>query len=356
VTPGDGGGVDARVEVALGSFRLHAEVSVAPGEVVAVVGPNGAGKTTLLRALAGLQMIDGGSVRIGGAVVDDPDAGVFVPPERRGVGMVFQQYLLFPHLSALDNAAFGLRVRGVRRPEARRRAMEWLERLGIGAVADRIPSRLSGGQAQRAALARALAPEPALLLLDEPLAALDAGARAAMRRELRRHLEGFAGAVLIITHDPVDAAVLASRVVVVEGGRVVQSATPAEVAARPVSRYVAELVGTNLLAGTATGSDVVLPGDAVVRVADPLDGDVLVVIPPQAVALHLDEPEGSPRNAWPVTVAGVEPVGDRVRVELAGALHLVAEITPAAAAELGLAEGRTVWAAVKATEVDAFPA
>lgn len=349
-------GVEARVVVTLGGFHLDVALAAAAGETIAVVGPNGAGKTTVLRALAGLRPVDSGFVRIAGVTVDDPDTGILVPPERRDVGVVFQQYLLFPHLSALENVAFGLRARGTGRVEARRRAGEWLDRLGIGPVAELTPPRLSGGQAQRVALARALAPEPALLLLDEPLAALDAGARIAMRRELRRHLGGYGGAVVMITHDPLDAAVLARRVVVVEDGRVVQAGTPEEIAARPCSRYVADLVGTNLIAGTAAGHDVTTGGGAVVRVAEPASGDVLVVIPPRAVALHVEAPGGSPRNAWPVTVAGAEPLGDRLRVELEGPLRLVAEITPAAYAELGLAEGRAVWAAVKATEVVAYPA
>ncbi len=359
--------VDARVVVKVGELALDVDLAVDPGEVVAVVGPNGAGKTTLLRGLAGLLPLDDGFVRLGGRTVDDPAAGVLVPPEQRGVGMVFQRYHLFPHLSALDNVAFGLRTGRIaarkggvgRRPgraEARRRAGEWLDRFGVGAVADRAPAGLSGGQAQRVALARALAPDPVLVLLDEPLAALDAASRPAMRRELRRHLRGFDGATVLVTHDPLDAAVLASRIVVVEAGRVVQAGTPDAIAARPRSRYVADLVGTNLLAGAATGSDVALPGGATVRVAEPVEGEALVVIPPQAVALHIEEPAGSPRNVWRVTVAGIEPVGDRVRVELAGPLRLVAEVTPAAIAELGLAEGAGVWAAVKATEVDAFPA
>lgn len=348
--------VDARVVVEVGELALDVELRLEPGEVLAVVGPNGAGKTTLLRALAGLLPVDDGFVRLGGRAVDDPAGGALVPPEQRSVGMVFQQYHLFPHLSALDNVAFGLRARRVARAEARRRAGEWLERLGIGPVADRVPARLSGGQAQRVALARALATDPVLLLLDEPLAALDAASRPAMRRELRRYLGAFGGATVIVTHDPLDAAVLASRIVVLEAGRVVQAGTPDAIAARPRSRYVADLVGTNLLAGVARGPDVALAGGAVVRVPEPVDGDALVVIPPRAVALHPDEPAGSPRNVWPMKVAGIDTVGDRVRVELTGPLRLVAEITPAAATELGLAEGRALWAAVKATEVDAFPA
>jgi molybdate transport system ATP-binding protein len=346
----------AELDVRLGDLHLEAELSVADGEVVAVLGPNGAGKTTALRAVAGLQPLDGGRVALDGVVLDEPAADVFVPVAERPIGVVFQDYLLFPRLSALDNVAFGLRARGRPKAEARTAAAGWLERFGLTDHASAKPKALSGGQAQRVALARALATEPRLLLLDEPLAALDASTRLSVRSELRRHLATFTGARLLVTHDPVDALVLADRLVILEAGRIRQTGTPAEVTSRPASRYVAELVGLNLLHGTATGERTVrLPSGATLEVADPLPGvDVAVAVRPQAVALHRQHPEGSVRNVWSGTVTDLQPDGHRVRVTVGGDVPLTAEVTAPAVAELDLAPGLAVWASVKATDLDAY--
>lgn len=229
-----GSGLEAHLRVVRDRFDLDVRLVVAPGTVVALLGPNGAGKTTVLRALAGLQALTAGSVRLGGEVLDDPSRGRFVPPEARRLGFVFQDRVLFAHLTVLENVAFGPRARGVDRSTARRLAHDWLDRVGLGDLGHLRPGELSGGQAQRVALARALVTDPALLLLDEPMAALDAGTRDDVREQLRRHLAGFGGAAVLVTHDPVDAAVLADRIVVVEGGRIVQEAEPrdAAVAAR----------------------------------------------------------------------------------------------------------------------------
>jgi molybdate transport system ATP-binding protein len=349
-------GLDACVDVTVGDLGLDAELSVEPATVTAVLGPNGAGKTTLLRVLAGLVALDGGHVHLDGTPLDDPAASVFRPPEHREVAVVFQEHLLFPHLTALDNVAFGPRARGVPRRPARQQAAAWLDRLGLADHADRRPRALSGGQAQRVALARALATEPRLLLLDEPLAALDAGTRATVRRDLRRHLDGFGGATVVVTHDPLDAIALASTVVILEAGRVTQHAPLAEITRRPRSRYVAELIGLNLLHGTARGTLVTLAGTGTpVTIAEPASGAVNVLIHPNAVAVHTAEPAGSPRNRWPGLVEGFDLLGDRVRVRIAGAVPLVAEVTPAAVADLGLHEGLDVWAAVKATEIETYP-
>ena len=344
----------ADVRVRRGALDLVVDLAVASGTVTAVVGPNGAGKSTLLAAVAGHLALDAGRIALDGTDLDAPP-DVFVPPEDRRLGLVPQDHLLFPHLSALDNVAFAPRARGVPAREARARAAALLERVGVGAVADLRPRALSGGQAQRVALARALAADPAALLLDEPLSALDARTRIEVRRDLRRHLVGFVGPTLLVTHDPVDAFALADHVVVLEGGRVTQAGPLAEVTARPRSRHVADLVGTNLLPGTAAGTTIRTDGGLEVVVAEPLHGPVLATIPPTAVALHRHAPEGSPRNRWSGTVADVDRLGDRVRVRLAPPVGLVAEITPAAAAELGLREGDPVWASVKATEVTAYP-
>jgi molybdate transport system ATP-binding protein len=245
-----GSTLSADLRVRRGSFDLDLELTVQPGEVVALLGPNGAGKSTALRLLAGLLPLDDGTVRLGRTVVEDTVARVRLEPEQRQVGVVFQDYLLFPHLTARENVAFGLRARGLARREARERADDWLARVGLAEHADRKPRQLSGGQAQRVALARALAAEPRLLLLDEPLAALDAGTRMEVRADLRHHLGSFDGATVVVTHDALDAMVLADRLVVVEDGRVVQSGAPREVSAHPRTDYVARLVGLNLLAGS----------------------------------------------------------------------------------------------------------
>ncbi|MGH9137110.1 MAG: ABC transporter ATP-binding protein [Acidimicrobiales bacterium] len=346
----------------LGTLDLAADFEVAAAETVALLGPNGAGKTTVLRAVAGLQPVGDGRIALDGVTLDEPGRSTFAATASRPIGVVFQDYLLFPRLSALDNVAFGLRTRGVAKAEARREAAAWLERFGLAEHASARPRALSGGQAQRVALARALVTGPRLLLLDEPLAALDARSRVHVRAELRRHLAGFAGPRLLVTHDPVDAMVLADRVVVLEAGRVTQVGRVADVARHPRSRYVAELVGLNLLHGVTAGPHAVrLESGAELAVADPLPGApaaagvaVAVVVRPQAVALHRREPEGSPRNAWPATVADLEAERDRVRVQLAGPVPLVAEVTPAAVADLALEPGAPVWATVKAVDLQAY--
>jgi molybdate transport system ATP-binding protein len=340
----------------LGPIDLQVQVAVDDRETLAVLGPNGAGKTTLLRALSGLLPLDRGTIVIDGVTVDEPGAGVFVEPSRRSVGVVFQEYLLFPHLSVLENVAFGLRSRGVPRKVARARATAWLGRVGLADRAGDKPRQLSGGQGQRVALARALAPEPRLLLLDEPLAALDIGTRIELRRDLRAHLASFEGARVLVTHELLDAVALADRIVVLEEGRVAQQGTISEVAARPRSRYVADLVGVNLLRGQARGHEVALTGGGVLTVAEPADGDVYVAVQPNAVAVHRARPEGSPRNVWQGRVDGTDLLGDRVRIHVHGEVPLVAEVTPAAVADLGLHDGIDVWTSVKATEAVAYPA
>ena len=347
-----------KAEVGLQLGRLRLDVSLAAGgaEVVALLGPNGAGKTTFLRALAGLVPLDAGRVELDGVTFEDPARRVFVPTERRPIGVVFQDYLLFPHLSVLDNVAFGLRSRGTGRKTADGRARDWLERLDLAAYATARPDSLSGGQRQRVALARALATDPRLLLLDEPLAALDASTRAEVRRDLKRHLASFEGIRLLVTHDPLEAIALADRLVVLESGTVTQSGTPAEVTARPRSQYVADLVGVNLFRGAAAGGVLSLAGGGLLAVANAAAGDVFAVVHPRAVAVHRQRPEGSPRNVWRGRAEGVELAGDRARVRVSGEISLVAEVTPAAVAELALAAGGEVWISVKATEVAVYPA
>ncbi|HEX2810846.1 MAG TPA: ABC transporter ATP-binding protein [Kineosporiaceae bacterium] len=372
----DGDRIEAHIVLDRGPFRLDATVRVAPGEVLAMLGPNGSGKTTLLRALAGLLAVTDGRIVIGSAgpdVWDDPSTGTFLPAVERSVGLMFQDYRLFPHLSVLDNVAFSARARGARRRPARHAASGWLTRLGIAELADRRPGALSGGQAQRVALARALAADPRMLLLDEPLAALDARTRLEIRSQLREHLSAFAGPSILVTHDPLEALVLADRILVLEAGRVVQDGTPAEVARRPATEYVARLMGLNLYTGILTdraahrvdldsggtlfaaGHDPSIEPDAAMLV--PLSGArTLVVLAPSAIALHLHQPDaGSPRNVWNGTVTGLELLTDRVRIAVEGRPSALVDITPAAVAELRLTVGQRVWLSAKATEVLAYP-
>ncbi|WP_405020090.1 ABC transporter ATP-binding protein [Kitasatospora sp. NBC_00070] len=338
-------------------FRLDLGLRAGPGEVIALLGPNGAGKSTALRALAGLLPLTDGHLRLDGSTLEEPDTGVHTPAERRPVGVVFQDYLLFPHLSALDNVAFGPRCRGLGRRASREAALPWLERMGLAEHAQARPGALSGGQAQRVALARALAVRPRLLLLDEPLAALDARTRLDVRSQLRRHLREFEAVAVLVTHDPLDAMVLADRLVVIEDGREVQSGTPAEIARHPRTDYIARLVGLNLYQGTAAGHTVTLPdGGPVLATTEELTGPAFVAFPPAAVTLHRSRPDSSARNVWQLEVAGLDLHGDQVRVDLTGALPMAADLTPTAVAELDLAPGSLVWAAVKATQTHAYPA
>jgi molybdate transport system ATP-binding protein len=347
--------LDAAVRLSLGVLDLDMGLAIEEGEVVALLGPNGAGKTTLLRAVAGLIALRGGHVRLDGTTLEDVATGAYIPTERRPIGVVFQDYLLFPHLSAVDNVAFGLRSRGMGKRTAGEKAVQWLDRVGLRSYARAKPAELSGGQRQRVALARALAPDPHLLLLDEPLAALDASTRAEVRRDLKQHLGSFPGLRLVVTHDPLEAAALADRLVVMENGRLVQTGTASEVTERPRSQYVADLVGVNLLKGQADHGFVRMPGGPVVAAAGAESGEVFAVIHPRAIAVHRQRPEGSPRNVWSGRATGIDLIGDRVRVRIDGEVRVVAEVTTAALKELDLGEGGQVWLSFKATDVGVYP-
>lgn len=348
--------LDAHLVVDRAGFRLDLALRIDAGEVVALLGPNGAGKTTALRALAGLIPLSTGHITLAGQDLDRPDTRRWTPTERRPIGVVFQDYLLFPHLNALDNIAFGPRRHGLDRHHARQVAGEWLDRMNLTGQARHKPRQLSGGQAQRVALARALAVNPALLLLDEPLAALDARTKLETRAELQHHLAAHPGATLLVTHDPLDALVLADRLVIIEDGHVVQEGDAATITARPRTDYVARLVGLNLHRGHATGHSVRLGPDFALTTADRHDGDVFVAFPPSAVALYPQRPEGSPRNVWPATIAGIQRHGDNLRIQLSGPIDVAADVTPGAAAHLRLAPGQPLWASMKATEIRVYPA
>jgi len=337
----------------VGELRVEIDLTVERGRTVALVGPNGAGKSSIVRTIAGLRALESGRIDVDGAVWDAPADDVFVPAEHRRVGVVFQDYRLFGHLSARENVAFGLRATGTSRRAARSTADRTLERFGVGNVADRHPDELSGGQAQRVALARALAIEPTVLLLDEPMAALDVSARGAVRRDLAAWISDVDGYRVLVTHDPVDAHALADHVVVLEHGRVTQEGTMAELAAAPRSDYVAELMGTNLVRGRLDGDHLDVDGGGALFVGahHVADGPVIATVRPAAVALHRDRPEGSPRNVWESTVAGVDTSDGRVRVRLGAPYPLVVEVTGAGFAALEAETGSAVWVSVKASEI-----
>jgi len=344
--------LDAHVVVRRPGHTLDVRVVAERGDVLAVVGPNGAGKSTLVRALAGVVPLDEGHVVCDGETWDAD--GVRVEARHRQVGMVFQQGLLFPHLSAVANVAYGRRSRGIRRREAEAEARRWLARLDVGDLAERRPGALSGGQAQRVAVARALATQPRLLLLDEPLSALDVGVAMALRLELARHLAEFDGVALLVTHDALDAMTVANRVLVLDDGGVAQEGTPAEVARRPATDHVARLVGLNVLRGSSAGTTIRLKDGDVLVSTTAARGDVSACFAPTAVTLTVGEPAGSARNRWSGRVTSVAPHGEAVRVHVDAAGGLIADVTPASSARLGLAPGAEVWATVKATEISVY--
>lgn len=302
--------------------RVTAELTAEPGAVVAVIGPNGAGKSSLVRALAGLVPADGT------AVLDGVDL-LALSARDREVGLVFQGQLLFPHLSALDNVAFGPRSRGGSRRTADQKAQALLDSFGIGDLSHRRPRELSGGQAQRVAIARALATEPRLLLLDEPFAGLDVTVAMSLRIELAQHLRGFDGVAILVTHEAIDALTLADQVLVLDGGQVAQSGTPQHVAAQPATDHVARLVGVNLIRRP----------------------DQFTTFAPRDVTVSLRRPEGSARLQWQGSIASAQQHGDAVRLLVNSEPPLLADVTPQATAELGLTTGREVWLSVKATAV-----
>lgn len=349
--------LSAQVGIAHDGFALALEFEAQPGSVTAVVGPSGAGKTTLLRVLAGADRLRSGRVVLDGDVLDDPTTGRFVVPALRRVGWVPQGRSLFPHLDVDGNVAFGLRSRGVPRREARTRAASWLDRVGLPGRAGAQVGVLSGGEARRVALARALAVEPRLLLLDEPFTGLDLPARVDLRRVVQAVLAESRAVTILVAHDPVDALALADQVLVVEEGRVVQHGDPRDLVARPRSAYVASLAGLNLLEGegaTVDGRPVVRSGGAVVQVAETVTGPVLACIRPSAIAVYREAPSGSPRNVFEMAVGEVVPSGDRLRVRLDGEPPLVAELTRDAASALALRPGDRVHAVVKATEIEVW--
>ncbi len=321
---------------------------VADAETLAILGPNGAGKSSVLAMIAGILRPDAGRATLDDVVLFDADFSK--PAHARRTALLAQDALLFPHLTVLDNVAFGPRSAGQSRAQSRTAAMHWLAEVDASELADRLPSELSGGQAQRIGAARALAAQPRLLLLDEPMAALDITVVPAMRHVLKRVLAE--RTAIIVTHNVLDAALLADRVIVMDHGRIVEQGATREVLTRPRSQFGASIAGLNLLTGVAEQGNVrTVTGALVEGLTDqpiPAGQPAVAVFSPSAVGVYLDPPSGSPRNVFAATVTELEPLGAQIRVRTG---ELSADITAAAVAELGLMPGTTVYLAVKASEV-----
>jgi molybdate transport system ATP-binding protein len=344
-----------RVEAAtrLGAFSLDVALEIPPRTCLALAGPSGAGKTSVLRIVAGLVHPHTGRVQCADELWLDTDRGVDVAPEHRRCGYVFQEYALFAHLSAWQNVAYPLR--GPNRTERRARALALLDRFGIAHLADQRPRTLSGGERQRVAVARALARRPAALLLDEPLSALDPRLRAHAGRELAAVLAETGVPALLVTHDFTEAAVLGTRVGVIDGGRVIQHGTAAELAASPASAFVADFTGAIVLTGTARAqpdglTHVELDGGGTVFSTEPGDGPVAISIYPWEIALAPPDAAqvGSAQNHLPARVVSVTAVGNRVRVGLAAPQPLTAELSDASVHALDLKPDAHVIATWKA--------
>jgi len=338
---------------------LQLEVSLPAGQVHAVLGANGAGKSTLLGLAAGTVRPTAGTVAVAGTLVAGP--GVWVAPHRRGVGLLAQQPLLFPHLTAAANVAFGLQARGRTKGQALRQAADLLGQLGLAAVATRHPHELSGGQQARIAVARALAPQPHLLLLDEPLAALDVTAATEVRAQLRSSLREAGRSSVLVTHDLLDVLALADTVTVLGGGQVVEHGPTAAVLAAPRTPFLAELIGVNLVLGTRHGEEIHATGLRLrgIPAADSGTGQpAAAMFDPRAVAVYRDPPAGSPRNVVAVTVSGIEHRGALLAIsgQVPGGPRLRADVTPAAVAAMGITAGDRVYFVVKAAEVAIYPA
>ena len=334
------------IDVPRRAFRVALELAVGR-ETVALVGPSGAGKTTVLRAIAGLAAPERGRIELDGTVLVDTEARVDLPPEQRRVGFVFQDYALFPHMTVEQNIRYA----------GRDGVTDLLGRLEIAHLAKAKPESLSGGERQRVGLARALARDPSVLLLDEPLSALDAHTRTTVRAELRELLEGFGLPTLLVTHDYEDAAALAARIGVLVEGRLLQVGTPAELIAAPADPFVASFTGGNLLRGSAVPGEggltrVRLEDGTELVSADEVYGGVGVIVYPWDVSLSRSPIAGSALNHVTRAVTSMVPVGNRVRVRVG---PLSAELTALSAEQLGLQRGDEVHATFKATATRLVP-
>jgi len=375
--------------VTRGSFTLDVAFSVGDGEILALLGPNGAGKSTLLGALSGLIAPTSGTVTVAGRTVmsrmatdrtatDRTATGaqasarpIAVAPERRRIGLLSQEPLLFPHLSALENVAFGRRVQGMPHPEALRDAAEWLEAVDLSEFAGRKPAALSGGQQQRVALARALAARPDVLLLDEPLAALDVQTAAHVRRLLAERLRAAGTATILVTHDVLDAIVLADRCAILHEGRIIDDGPKARVLGHPKNQFIAALAGVNLVTGVSDGGSglrrpdgSVLHGQLVASRRVAADDPVSAVFAPSAIHLRAadstnpgtgsGDTESRP-NQFIITVAALEPAAGGIRVRVAEDADLIVELPSASAIDLELSSGVRLRASIEPDEVSIRP-
>ena len=346
----------------LAARGLDVDFAVADGERVAVLGPNGAGKSTLLAIVAGILRPDSGRAELDGQLLYDRGdrRNRWVPPHSRGVALMAQDALLFPHLTALDNVAFGPRASGQHGRAAKATARSWLEQVGAVDLADRRPAQLSGGQAQRVAIARALAANPRLLLLDEPLAALDVGAAPLLRRVLRQVLTD--RAAIIVTHDLLDALLLATRVIVLDQGTIVESGPTADVIKHPRTPFTARIAGLNLIDGIADDRGLLdpqgVPVEGILRAMTESGDPAIAVFSPNAVAVYDQLPHGSPRNTFAVIVSELEPRDAQVRVRARDRTGrtLLADVTAGTVGDLDLYPGKEVFYTVKATAVTIYPA
>ena len=337
--------LDARVILNRDSLTLDVELQLQHGEVIAVLGPNGAGKTSLLHALLGWLELESGWIMVDGEVIDSPDTDSYVPPQHRPFGMVFQDGLLFPHMSVEKNILFGAGKDFNLKPLA--------ESLQASELLAKFPSELSAGERQRAAIARSLAARPKVLFLDEPFSALDIQGKRRGRSLLKEALAIGVSGCLMVTHDLVDAFTLADRVMIIEGGKLTQFDVPDRIRSRPGSEWIADLVGWNYYEGIGEGSVVTLPhGTTIFTAQDDLDGPTSISINPASVSIFKSQPSGSPRNSWLSSIQNIEILGGRARVSLVGEIDICADITTVAANELRQSISSEVWVSVKATEVD----
>jgi molybdate transport system ATP-binding protein len=352
------GGLSFEARLGLGELQLDARFQVSPGETLALMGPSGAGKTTCLSVIAGLLRPDEGRVELNGETLLDTANGVDLPPERRRLGLLFQDYALFPHLTVLGNVLFGARLRLRDRDKAASLAREWLERLELDALAGRHIRDLSGGERQRVALARALASQPRALLLDEPLAALDLSTRAFVRSQLQSFLAEVGLPTVLVTHDPVDALAFGRRLAVIEEGRVSQSGSREDLLMHPRSPFVAEVAGVNLYrARVAAGrglKSAQVEGALFHVLADAITGLAFLAFAPAEVALFAERPAGSAQNVFAGSVREIQALPDRLRVLVEAGVPMAADVTREAATGLSLEPGRQVWAAVKAAAIRVY--
>jgi len=348
--------VDLRKQ--LREFELRIAFTVRAGETLVIIGPSGSGKTSILAQIAGLFDPDEGRIAVGDRVLFDAARRLSVPPEQRHLGYVLQEYALFPHMTVLKNIEYGMEARGMGRDDITRRGAETMRMLGITHLAGVRPTRISGGERQRVALARAIAAGGEALLLDEPLAALDAQIRQNARGDLRRVIRSVGVAAVFVTHDYVDALAFGDQICVLDRGEVVQMGAQEDLLLRPKARFVAEFMGVNFLHGTAQPpkdgvSKVLVPGGEVSAILDE-PGEVFLAFSPADVTLSSKPPAGSAQNVFPARVTALLQLGGRIRIDLDAGFPLVAELTPDSVARLHLEIGSQVYASFKATAIEAY--